>query len=66
MDYGTMCERPLWAATVDGYTFRRDQRGRVIAQCLVCKAGFTVTEANAEAARGMMVIHRDGAHGARR
>jgi hypothetical protein len=59
-----MCERPLWAAAVDGFRFRRDQRGRIIAQCLTCKGGFTVTEANAEAVRGMMVIHRDGAHGA--
>jgi hypothetical protein len=66
VDSETMCERPLWAAAVDGYTFRRNQHGRVIAQCLVCKAGFTVTEANAEVARGMMVIHRDGAHGRRR
>ena len=66
VDSQTMCERPLWAAAVDGYTFRRDQHGRVVARCEVCKGGFTVTEANAEAARGMMIIHRDGAHGARR
>ena len=66
MDSETLCERPLWAAAVDGYTFRRDQRGRLVARCGVCKGGFTVTEANAEAVRGMMIIHRDGAHGARR
>ena len=40
--------------------------GRIVALCVVCKGGFTVTEANAEAVRGMMIIHRDGAHGARR
>ena len=66
VDFETVCERPLWAAAVDGYTFRRDQHGRLVARCGVCKGGFTVTEANAEAARGMMIIHRDGAHGARR
>jgi hypothetical protein len=66
VDSETMCERPLWAAAVDGYTFRRDQHGRIVARCAVCKGGFTVTEANAEAVRGMMVIHRDGDHGARR
>ena len=55
MDYETMCERPLWAAAVDGYTFRRDQRGRIVARCAVCKGAFTVTEANAEAVRGMMM-----------
>src|SRR6478735_229914 len=61
VDFETVCERPLWAAAVDGYTFRRDQHGRVVARCGVCEGGFTVTEANAEAARGMMIIHRDGA-----
>ena len=66
VDSETMWARPLWAAAVDGYIFRRDQHGRVIAQCLVCKEGFTVAEANAEAVRGIMVIHRDGDHGARR
>ena len=53
-------------AAVDGYTFHRGQSGRIVALCVVCKGGFTVTEANAEAVRGMMIIHRDGAQGARR
>ena len=66
MDNETLCEKPHWAAAVDGYTFRRGQRGRIVARCAACKAAFTVTEANAEAVRGMMTIHRDGAHGARR
>ena len=66
MDNETLCEKPHWAAAVDGYTFRRGQLGRIVALCAVCKGGFTVTEANAEAVRGMMIIHRDGAHGARR
>lgn len=58
----TPFEKPHWAAAVDGYTFCRGQRGRIVAFCVVCKGGFTVTEANAEAVRGMMIIHRDGAH----
>ena len=66
VDNETLCEKPHWAAAVDGYTFRRGERGRIVALCVVCKGGFTVTEANAEAVRGMMIIHRDGAHGARR
>ena len=66
MDNETLCEKPHWAAAVDGYTFRRGQSGRIVALCVVCKGGFTVTEANADAVRGMMIIHRDGAHGARR
>ena len=51
---GTLCEKPHWAAAVDGYTFRRGERGRIVARCAACKAAFTVTEANAEAVRGMM------------
>ena len=66
MDNETLCEKPHWAAAVDGYTFRRGQRGRIVARCAACKGGFTITEANAEAVRGMTIIHRDGAHGARR
>jgi hypothetical protein len=58
VDNETLCEKPHWAAAVDGYTFRRGQRGRIVARCMVCKGGFTVTEANAEAVRGMMIIHR--------
>src|SRR6478735_6490461 len=52
VDNETLCEKPHWAAAVDGYTFRRGQRGRIVARCGACKAAFTVTEANAEAVRG--------------
>ena len=65
VDNEMLCDKPHWAAAVDGYTFRRGQSGRIVALCVVCKGGFTVTEANADAVRGMMIIHRDGAHGAR-
>ena len=57
MDNETLCEKPHWAAAVDGYTFRRGQLGPIVARCAACKAAFTVTEANAEAVRGMMIIH---------
>jgi len=66
VDNETLCEKPPLGRRRRGYTFRRGERGRIVALCVVCKGGFTVTEANAEAVRGMMIIHRDGAHGARR
>jgi hypothetical protein len=52
------------AADVDGFTFHRDQRGAIIARCVVCRIGFVITSETAETGRANMITHLDAVHGA--
>ena len=62
MNYEIPCN-PIPGADVPGYQFQRDQNGTVIARCVACRIGFTVTETNGEAVKHAMVMHRDLSHG---
>jgi hypothetical protein len=42
MNHETICN-PIPAADVPGFQFYRDQNGRTIARCVVCRVGFVVT-----------------------
>jgi hypothetical protein len=64
MNDDTICDPPP-GADVDGFTFHRDQRWVIIASCVVCKVGFVVTAATANAVRANMLTHLDAVHGAR-
>ena len=64
MNYETICDPPS-GADVEGFTYHRDQRGAIIARCVVCKVGFVVTSETAKTARGNMITHLDTVHGAR-
>jgi len=52
------------AADVGGFTFHRDQRGAIIARCVVCRIGFVITSETAETGRANMITHLDAVHGA--
>jgi len=64
MNYEIPSDPPL-GADVDGFTYHRDQRGAIIARCVVCKVGFVVTSETAKTARANMITHLDTVHGAR-
>ena len=51
------------AADVGGFTFC-DQRGAIIARCVVCRIGFVITSETAETGRANMITHLDAVHGA--
>jgi len=49
MSYDVICA-PVAGADVDGFQFRRDELGTIIAQCVFCRRiGFTVRRETAEA-----------------
>ena len=54
---------PPPGADVDGFTYHRDQRGAIIARCVVCKVGFVITSETAKTARANMITHLDTVHG---
>jgi hypothetical protein len=56
---------PIPAADVDGFLCYRDQRGAIIARCVVCRIGFVVTNETPQAARADMITHLNAVHGAR-
>ena len=63
MSYEVICA-PVAGADVDGFQFRRDELGTIIARCVFCRRiGFTVRRETAEAARSRMVMHLEFVQG---
>ena len=62
MNYEVPCN-PVKAAAVEGFQFFRNRDGAIIARCVRCRIGLTVTDENADRVRYAMVIHLDAVHG---